>query len=147
MFKIVPFLIRCKVYYDYTRMYYGYGQTPAFVLLLLRSYNVTVTAQWLYLYVPLFFIVSVVIGWLLLKFGFFTAEAARHSYLNPFNKEVLERLERIERDNVELLRKQHNYHCEDYEKQTTMAEDLKHLQAQQNATSDKIVRIIRLLQK
>lgn len=90
-------LITCKVYLDRARMYYGYAQMFAIITLLLNAINVPIKPLYFIVGVPIFLVVSVLIGWADKKLGFMEAEAQKLSNLNPTYSEIIERLDRIEK--------------------------------------------------
>lgn len=100
---LVPFLIRQKVYLDRARAYYGYAAFPSMIILVLRSFNVPLTAKFIAIAVPVFLIGSLLIGWVDRKLGLFSEEAKRHSSLNPIYTEIMDLIKEV-KDDVNALR-------------------------------------------
>lgn len=65
--------------------------------LVLGVFHVHVTPLMIILGVPGLVFVFRTYGWLIRKIGFFQAEAARHSALNPYNQELMDRVKNIEK--------------------------------------------------
>ena|SRR3989339_724178 len=95
------FLIRIKVYISRTNSYIGIVNSTLILFLFLsdlKKYGVYITIKdWL---IPLSFLwifLMISFGYLEERFGFFSEEQKVSGLKNPHTREILERLERIEK--------------------------------------------------
>lgn len=95
------------MYLDRARMYYTYAQVVTLGILCLKSFGVPIKSIYVILGVPALVLVSVVLGWLDYKIGFFQEEAKRHATLNPINMETLQRIKDIQGELAERLKAPH----------------------------------------
>lgn len=145
--KIVPFLIRQKVYIDRARMYAGYLTIPSLLLILLKTFGVPVTPIYVVAGLPALLVLMIIIGRIEIRVGAYQAEASRHASLNPFYSKLTEQLESIQAQLLHLRSFTTTNAQLEAECLIDQDKNLKEIHAQINATNDKIVRIIRLLQK
>lgn len=96
-------IIRIKVYIDRARSYLTYGTMLALVTLILQNVHVRVTMPMVAIGGLLLLAILAVAGWFDTHFGFFSAEAQRHSELNPVYVDMLERLTRIEAKQEDII--------------------------------------------
>lgn len=96
------FLIRQKVYVDRARMYIGYAQFLMILMVFLKSFNIKLFEHHQILSGAISFIIfiicSLIVGKIDFKLGFFSEELKRHTETNPVMIDVIERLERIEKE-------------------------------------------------
>lgn len=78
-------------------MYYSYVQLFAIVIMILKSMNIPIKIIYVIIGIPFFILFSILLGWIDCKIGLFQEEAKRNSILNPINKEILDKLESIEK--------------------------------------------------
>jgi hypothetical protein len=97
-----PFLIRCKVYIDRARMYYGYASFPTLVILTINSFGGAPAAYFhkhpgpsMVVGVFFFIAMSLLIGRVDKKLGLFQEENKRHSELNPMMQKIIAKLDEI----------------------------------------------------
>lgn len=96
MKKIIAFIGHHKVYIDRARAHATYVSMISLLLTMLKVFGVHVKVWHIVLGIPSLLLVFWVIGKIDVALGLFQKENQRHSDLNPFYAEMLERLTRIE---------------------------------------------------
>ncbi len=98
-------LVKWKIYIDRARMYINYINFIMIIFLFVDSLkNYEFTQAWmpdsttgLIILVPVFFLISLVLGYLDTRLGVRSEEAKQNTLKNPIMSEIIERLERIEK--------------------------------------------------
>ena len=89
-------VVKIKVYFDRARGYIGYIQTFMIVILLVNSLEWEVNMMEYALLFVLFFIISVLVGWLDTRLNIRKYEYENQSEQNKYATETLDRVRKIE---------------------------------------------------